>query len=53
MSFGKEKFTWRIYITNKILSITKQVQIINKKNFVITLLNGNSKTYLMYVAIQE
>ena len=38
VSFGKEIFTWKIYTTNKALPTTKQVQLINKKNFVIVAL---------------
>ena len=51
VSFDEGTLTWKICITNKTVFTTKQVQIINKKNFVITILNTNSKTFMMYVAI--
>ena len=51
MSFDKRIFTWRTYITNKALPTTKQVQIINKKDFVIAALDANSKMFMVYVAI--
>ena len=53
MSFGEKTLTWRSYNTNKALSTTKQVQIINKKNFIIAVLNGNSETFIVHVAIRE
>ena len=33
------------------LPITKQIQIINKKDFIIAVLDINSKTFVIYVAI--
>ena len=53
VSFGEKILTWKTYITNKILPTTKQVQIINKKDFVIAALNANSETFVVYVAIWE
>ena len=53
MSFGKRALTWKIYITNKALFTTKQVQIINKKDFVIAVLDANSETFVVHVAIRE
>ena len=51
--FGKKTLTWRTYITNKALPSTKQVQIINKKDFVIAALDANNETFMIHVAIQE
>ena len=51
--FGNETLTWKIYITNKALPITKQVQIINKKNFVIVALDADNKTFVVHLAIWE
>ena len=51
--FGKRTLIWRIYITNKALPTTKQVQIIDKKDIVIVALNANSKIFMMYVTIRE
>ena len=53
MSFNEKTFMWRIYTTNKALSTIKQVQIINKKDFIIVVLNTNSKTFVIYMAIQK
>ena len=53
ISFGKKTLMWKTYTTNKTLSTTKQVQIINKKDFVIAALDANSKMFVMHVAIRE
>ena len=53
MIFGKEKFIWKFYITNKALPITKQIQLINLKKFVIATLDADSKTFIVYVAIKK
>ena len=53
MSFGEKILIWRTYITNKALSITKRVQIIDKKDFVIVVLDVNSKTFVIHVTIQK
>ena len=42
---------WKFYIINKALLITKQIQIINLKEFVIAALNADSKTFVIYIAI--
>ena len=51
--FVEETLTWRIYTTNKALPTIEQVQIINKKDFVIVALDANSKTFVLHVAIWE
>ena len=38
---------------NKALPITNQVQIINKKDFVIVALDADSKLFVVHVIIQE
>ena len=53
MSFSKETLAWRTYITNEALPIIEQVQIINKKNFVIAALDANSEMFIVHVVIQE
>ena len=53
MLFGEKTLTWRTYTTNKALFTTKQVQIIDKKNFVIAVLDANSKTFVMHMAIRK
>ena len=44
---------WKSYTTNKVLPITKRVQLVNLKKFVIAALDADSETIVMYVAIQE
>ena len=51
--FSKKTLTWRIYTINKALSIIKQIQIINKKDFVIVALNADSKMFVVHMVIQE
>ena len=53
MSFGERTLTWRTYTTNETLPITKRVQIINPKEFVIARLDVDSKTFVMHMAIWE
>ena len=53
MSFGEKTITWKTYITSKTLPTTKQVQIVDLKEFVIVALDINSKTFVADVAIQE
>ena len=53
MLFGEETLTWKTYTTNEALPTTKQVQIIDKKNFIIAALDANSKTFVMYAAFRE
>ena len=48
---GKGTLTWWFYITNKALSTNKQVQLINLKEFVITALDTDNKTFVVYVPI--
>ena len=51
--FGKKTLMWESYTTIKSLSITKQVQIVGPKEFVIAALDLGSKIFVVYVAIQE
>ena len=53
ISFGKKTLIQKSYITIKALSITKQISIVDLKKFVIAVLNTNSKTFIIYVAIQK
>ena len=53
MSFDEKTLIWRTYITNKALPTTEQVQITDKKDFVIAALDANSKTFIVYMAIPE
>ena len=53
VSFGEKTLTWRTYTTNEALPTTKQVQIVDLKEFVIAALDVNSKTFVMHVANRE
>ena len=53
VSFDEKTLTWKTYTTNKALSTTKQVQIIDKKDFVIAALDADSETFVIHVAIRE
>ena len=51
--FDEKTLMWKTYTTNKTLFTIKQVQIIDKKNFVIAILDANNETFIVYVAIWE
>ena len=51
MAFGNGIPTWKFYTTNKALSTTKQVQLVDSKEFVIAALDTDSKTFVLYEAI--
>lgn len=51
-SFGKE-LIWRFYTTTKALPTTKQIEFIDKKEFVKMTLNENFKTFMMHIVILE
>ena len=53
MSFDKGIFIQIIYITNESLLSTKRAPIINKKDFIIAVLNTNSKTFIVRIAIRK
>ena len=53
MSFSKIILIQKTYTINKTLPIIKQVQIIDKKDFIITVLNTNSKILMVYIIISE
>ncbi len=45
-----KKFTWRSYTTVKALPTTKQVELIDKKEFAKATLDENSKTFVVHIA---
>ena len=53
MLIGEKTLTQKSYTTNKALPTTKQVQIVDPKEFVIVVLDIDSKMFMMYMAIQE
>ena len=53
VAFGEEMLTWKSYTTNKALSTTKRVQLVDPKEFVIAALDTDSETFVVHVAIRE
>ena len=51
--FTKKILIWKFYTTNKALFITKKVQIIDTKEFVIVVFDENSKIFMVYIAIRK
>ena len=49
----KKTFIWDFYITNKALPITKQINNIDSKKFIIVALDADSNIFVMYIAIQK
>ena len=44
---------WNTYTTNKALSTTKQVQTIDKKDFVIVALDANNELFVVHIVIRK
>ena len=53
ISFCERTLMCKFYTMNKVLLITGQVQIIDPKKFVIAVLNVDSKTFIVYMAIRK
>ena len=53
VAFVEETLTWKSYTTSKALPITKQVQQVDLKEFVIVALDADSETFIVHVAIRE
>ena len=53
IAFGQGTLTWKLYTTNETLPITKQVQLVDPKEFVIAALDVDSENFVMHVAIRE
>lgn len=51
IQFIEKKLIWKSYITAKALPTTKRVGFINKKKFITTVLNENSETFMLYIAV--
>ena len=51
ISFGKETLTWKFYTINETLPTTKQVQIVDLKNFIIAAWDVDSKMFVIHVII--
>ena len=50
IQFVEKKHTWRSYTTAEALPTTKQVKLINKKEFAKVALDENSETFVVHVA---
>ena len=53
MAFGKKTLTWKSYTTYKALPTTKQIQIVDPKEFVIAAFDADNETFVVHVAIRE
>ena len=53
VSFDEGTLLWKSYTTNKALPTIEQVQIVDPKEFVITALDVDSETFVVYVAIRK
>lgn len=47
--FGAKKLTWKSYIIVEALSITSQVELINKKKIAKAAIDKNPKTFVIYI----
>ena len=53
IAFGEGTLMWKFYTTSKALLTTKQVQLVDQKEFVMAALDMDSKTFIGYMAICE
>ena len=53
MLFLERELIWKSYTTAKALLTIKQIEFINKKEFVKVAFDKNSKTFVMYIAVLE
>ena len=53
VSFSRKTLMRKSYITNKTLSTTEQVKIVDLKEFVIATCDTDSKTFVVHMAIRE
>ena len=47
--FAEQQLVWRTYTAAEVLPITKKVEIIDKREFVVVPLNADDKTFVIYV----
>lgn len=50
VNFTNQKLNWRLYIIVKTFPIMRQVELVKKKEFVITTLDLNNETFVVYIA---
>ena len=53
VSFGETTIMKKSYTTNKALPTTAWVQLVDSKEFIIAVLDADSETFVVYVAIQK
>ena len=53
VAFGEKTLMWKSYTINKALPTTEQVQLIDPKKFVIAVLDAESETFIVHMAIRE
>ena len=53
IQFAGKELTWRSYSTAEALPTTKQVELINKKEFAKAALDKESETFVVHVATLE
>ena len=53
IQFAKKKLNWRSYTATETLSTSKQIELIDKKEFAKAALDEESKTFVVYVAALE
>ena len=53
IAFGEGTLMWRSCTTNEALPTTKQVQLVDPKEFVIAALDADSKTFVVHVVVRE
>lgn len=53
MSFRDKILIWKIYTTNKALLNMQWVQIIDKKDFLIAVINVDGGMFMVYMAIKK
>ena len=53
IAFVQKTLMWKSYTTNKALPTIERVQLVNLKEFVMAVLDADSKTFVIHVAIWE
>ena len=51
--FSEGTLKWKFYTTIEALPTTKQIQLVDPKEFIIAALDADSKTFIVYMAIWE
>ena len=51
IQFADKKFIWKIYTSKEILSITRQIKLIDKKKFAKTVLDKSIEAFAVHMAL--